>query len=56
MGKVVLHDRERDMGKELQKPPGNYEKRNLEEKSQNAEDGGALEGKRHGSLMALVGC
>lgn len=56
MGNVVLHGREIDLRKELQKPPGNYDTRSLEEKSQYAEDGGAQEGNRHGSSRALVSC
>lgn len=51
-----MTQRERNVWKELQKPHGNYEKRSVEEKSQHAEDGGAPEGKRHGSLMAQGGC
>lgn len=53
---MIERETERDVGKEVQKPPGNYEKSSLEKKSQYAEDGRAPEGKRHESLMASMGC
>lgn len=55
LSNVVLHEqRERGVGKELQKPPGKCDERSVEEKSQCAEAGGAQAGNRRESLMALV--
>lgn len=47
---------EREVVKELQKPPGKCDRRSVEEKSQDAEASGAQEGNRCGSLMAVVSC